>query len=167
MVKCFFLLIHFLVLEDYESPKSTSHVLSVSLNLESWSISFCFYFNCFPDDILCKIANWADDNLKPSDLSQKDEILFSTRFSTIFSTKFSTIFENIHISHTYIHTYTYTANSILVPFWATIDHKNIFTQKTLHTSFILKNVCALHRRCFYKHPLFTKFLLVLTLNEVF
>ena len=32
--KMFFLLIHFLVAEDYESPKSTSHVLSVPLNLE-------------------------------------------------------------------------------------------------------------------------------------
>ena len=82
MVTCFFLLIHFLVLEDYELPKSTSHILSVPLNLEcvrilSSSISFFFYFNCLPDDVLCKIAIWADDNAlnsscdKPSDLSQQ------------------------------------------------------------------------------------------------
>ena len=29
MVICFFLLIHFLVVKDYELPKSTSHILSV------------------------------------------------------------------------------------------------------------------------------------------
>ena len=45
MVRCFFLLIHFLVVEDYELPKSTSHILSVPLTMEcvrilSWSISF-------------------------------------------------------------------------------------------------------------------------------
>ena len=34
MLKSFFLLIHFLVVEDYELPKSTSHILSVPLNLE-------------------------------------------------------------------------------------------------------------------------------------
>ena len=58
-------------------------------------------------------------------LLRKDEILFSTRFSTTFSTIFSTIFENIKIS-------------ILVPFWATIDHKINFTQNTSHSSFISK-----------------------------
>ena len=52
---------------------------------------------------------------------KKDEILCSTRFSTTFST----IFENIKIS-------------ILVPFWATIDHKINFTQNTSHSSFISK-----------------------------
>ena len=45
MIRHFFLLIQFLVVEDYELPKSTSHILSVPLNLEyvrilSWSISF-------------------------------------------------------------------------------------------------------------------------------
>ena len=30
----FFILIHFLVVEDYELPKSTSHTLRVPLNLE-------------------------------------------------------------------------------------------------------------------------------------
>ena len=43
--KTFFLFIHFLVLEDYELPKSTSHILSVPLTLKcvrilSWLISF-------------------------------------------------------------------------------------------------------------------------------
>ena len=82
MIRCFFLLIYFLVAEDYESPKSTSHVLSVPLNLEcvrflSWSISFFSYFNCLSDDVLSKIAIWADDNAlnsscdKPSDLTQQ------------------------------------------------------------------------------------------------
>ena len=82
MVRCFFLLIHFLAVEDYELPKSTSHILIVPLNLDyanilSWSISFFSYFNCLPDDVLCKIAIWADDNAlnsscdKPSDLSQQ------------------------------------------------------------------------------------------------
>ena len=61
MVRRFFLLIYFLVVEDYELPKSTGRVLSVTLTLEcikilSRSISFFFYFNCLPDDVLCKIA---------------------------------------------------------------------------------------------------------------
>ena len=78
----YFLFIYFLVVEDYELPKSTSHVLSVPLNLEcirilSWSMSFFYYFNCLPDDVLCKIAIWADDNSfnsscdKPSELWQQ------------------------------------------------------------------------------------------------
>ena len=79
MIRHFFLLIQFLVVEDYELSKSTSHILSVPLNLEyvrilSWSISFFPYFKCLPDDVLCKITIWADDNAlhlscdKPSDL---------------------------------------------------------------------------------------------------
>ena len=82
MVRCFFLLIHFLVVEDYESSKITSHVLSVPLNLEcvrilSWTIYFFSNFNCLPDDVLYKIAIWADDNAfnwsydKPSDCRNK------------------------------------------------------------------------------------------------
>ena len=82
MVRCFFLLIHFLVVEDYELPESTSHILSVPIHLEcvrilSWSMDFFSYFNRFPDDVLCKIAIWADDNAlnswcdKPSGLSQQ------------------------------------------------------------------------------------------------
>ena len=35
MIRCFFLLICFSVVEDYELSKSTSHILSVPLNLES------------------------------------------------------------------------------------------------------------------------------------
>ena len=33
MVRCFFLLIHFLGVEDYDLPKIASHILSVPLNL--------------------------------------------------------------------------------------------------------------------------------------
>ena len=66
MARYFFLLIHFLVVEDYELLKSISHVVSVPLTLEcvrniSLSISFFFYFNCFPDDVLCKNPIRADD----------------------------------------------------------------------------------------------------------
>ena len=55
MVRCFFLLISFLVAEDYELPKCVSHNLSVPLNLEririlARSISFFSYFNCLPND---------------------------------------------------------------------------------------------------------------------
>ena len=65
-----------------------------------------------------------------SNTAKNNEILFSIRFSTTFSTIFSTIFENIKIS-------------ILVPFWATIDHKINFTQNTSHFSFISKkNLCS-------------------------
>ena len=65
MVRCFFLLNHFLVAEDYELSESKSHLLSVPLTLEcvrilSLFISF-FYFNGDPDDVQCKIAIWADD----------------------------------------------------------------------------------------------------------
>ena len=35
IVRCFFLLIHLLVVEDYESPKSASHILSVPLTLNA------------------------------------------------------------------------------------------------------------------------------------
>ena len=72
MVRSFFLLIHFLVVEDYELCKITSCFFSVQLTLEcikilSWYISFFFYFNCITDDVLCKIEIWADDTgLNPS-----------------------------------------------------------------------------------------------------
>ena len=66
MLKCFSLLIHILVVEDYELPKSTSHILSVPLNLEwlnmeIWNLdpSLIFsYFNCLHNHcaVLCKIA---------------------------------------------------------------------------------------------------------------
>ena len=66
IVRCFFLLIHFLVVEDYELPKSTGHVLSVPSTLEyvrilSWFISLFFYFSCLPGDVLRKISIWAND----------------------------------------------------------------------------------------------------------
>ena len=80
-VRLFFLLVYFLVLEDYEAPKSTSHILSVPVTLEyvrvlSRSISFFFLFNFLPDDVLCKTAVPVDDTAlnssydKPSDWSQ-------------------------------------------------------------------------------------------------
>ena len=43
-------------------------------------IHFFFYFNCLPDNVLCKIAIWADDTAlnspcdKPSDLSHQAEL---------------------------------------------------------------------------------------------
>ena len=40
MVRCFFLLIHFLVVEDYGWSKSAGHILSVPLNLECVRILF-------------------------------------------------------------------------------------------------------------------------------
>ena len=58
MVRCFFLLIHFLVVEYYELPKSTSHILSVPLTLDCVRVlnpSLFFYFNCLPDDVLWKM----------------------------------------------------------------------------------------------------------------
>ena len=54
MGKCFFLLIQFLVVEDYELPKSKSHILIVPLTLECVEFyldsSFFFNLNCFTDD---------------------------------------------------------------------------------------------------------------------
>ena len=75
-------MINFLVVEDCKLPKRTSHILSALWNLKcfrilSWSISFFYYFNCLPNDVLCKIATWSDDNAvnsscdKPSDLTQQ------------------------------------------------------------------------------------------------
>ena len=40
-------------------------------------------------------------------------------------------------------------------------HKTPYTPPLFH-----KKICALHRRCFYKHPLFTTFLIVFTVDEV-
>ena len=60
MVRFFSLLIYFLIVEDYKLPKSTSHILGVPLTLECVRILsdpyLFFYFNCLPDDVLCKIA---------------------------------------------------------------------------------------------------------------
>ena len=60
--------------------------------------------------------------------------------------------------HIWINNYCYY-------FWAAIDHANNFRQDTLHSPFISKKKkktdCALHRRYFWKHPLFTTFWLVL------
>ena len=81
MVRCFFSLIHFLVVKDYELPKSIkSYILSVTLNLEcvripSWSISFFSYFSCLPDNVLCKFAIWADNNTLNSSCDQPSDLL--------------------------------------------------------------------------------------------
>ena len=84
MVRYFFLLIHSLVVEDYELSKSASHILSAPLMRQNSTLIHLlfFYFNCLPDDVLFKIAIWADDtalNLsceKPSDLSQQVDIAY-------------------------------------------------------------------------------------------
>ena len=69
MVRSFLLLIHFLPVEDYELPKSTSHILSVLLTLERVKILFS-YFNCLADDVMCKIP----------DLTQQVEIGYELYF---------------------------------------------------------------------------------------
>ena len=88
MIRCFFLLIHFLVVEYYGLVKSTSHILShiLPLSLEYVRIhldpSLFFNFNCLPDDDLCKIVIWADDTAlnssfyKLSDLSQQAQMAY-------------------------------------------------------------------------------------------
>ena len=39
----FFLLIHFLVVKDYELPNGTSHILSVPLNVEYFILIHLFF----------------------------------------------------------------------------------------------------------------------------
>ena len=53
----FILLIHFLVAEDYELPKNTSHILSVPL-MSEYQLDPClfFYFICLPNDVMFSIA---------------------------------------------------------------------------------------------------------------
>ena len=80
MIRRFFWLIYFLVVEDYELPEIASHVLTVPLTLEcirilSWSISLFFYFNRLPDDVLCKIAIWADDTVFNSSCHKLSDLL--------------------------------------------------------------------------------------------
>ena len=92
MVGCFFFLIHFLVVEDYELSKSTSHILSVLLILKcvrilSWSISFLFYFNCLPDDVLCEIAIWAGDTALNSSCDKPSELLQQAGIHVFFFIK--------------------------------------------------------------------------------
>ena len=88
--KIFFSLSHFLLVEDYDLSKSTSHLLTVPLTLECvgilpWSIFF-LYFSCLPDDVLCKIVILANDTApnsscdKPSDLSQQAETAYKLQF---------------------------------------------------------------------------------------
>ena len=57
MLRCFWLLNHYLVVKDYELPKSTSHILSVALTLERYlDPPYFFCLNSLPDDVLCKNA---------------------------------------------------------------------------------------------------------------
>ena len=43
----------------------------------------------------------------------------------------------------------------------------IFLHKTPYTAPLFhQKICALHSRCFYKHPLLTTFLIVFTMDEV-
>ena len=88
MIRCFFLLIHFLVVEYYGLLKSTSHILSHILPLSQEYVrihldpSLFFNFNCLPDDDLCKIVIWADDTAlnssfyKLSDLPQQAQMAY-------------------------------------------------------------------------------------------
>ena len=87
---CVYDMSHLLVVEDYEFSKSISDLLCVSLIMEcvrilNWPM-YILYFNCLPDDILCKIAIWADDtalNLscdKPSHLLQQSETAYALQF---------------------------------------------------------------------------------------
>ena len=69
MVRSFFLLIHFLVVEDYELRKRT-----VLIHL------FFFYCNCFPDVILCKIAIWGDDTALNSPYDKPSELLLYEKY---------------------------------------------------------------------------------------
>ena len=66
LVRRFFLLSHFLVIQDYELSKSTGHRLTVPLTLVcarilSWSTCCFFYFHYLHDAAVCKIAIWVDD----------------------------------------------------------------------------------------------------------
>ena len=81
MVRCFFLLIYFLVVEDYELPENISHFLSVPLTLEcgrilSGSISF-FFSTLFASLIIFCVRFLTTLNLscdKQSGLSQQVEM---------------------------------------------------------------------------------------------
>ena len=97
------LLSHFLVVEDHEFSKSTSHILSVPLKSgmrqNSILIYLFFNFNCLPDDALRKTAIWADATAlcsssdKPSDLSQQDSLW------VLIWSQWSKLLENISIFH--------------------------------------------------------------------
>ena len=57
--KLFFLLIPCLEVDDYELPKCTSSTCTIKPGMRQDSILihlFFFYFNCLPDDALCKTA---------------------------------------------------------------------------------------------------------------
>ena len=79
------------------------------------------------------------------------EILLSTKFSTTFSSIFSTIFENV--------------KKLVYQYLKQLLTAQLHFHKIQYTSSFQKRL-ALHRRCFQKHPLFTTFLLVFTVDEV-
>ena len=73
MVRCFLLLIHFLVVEDYELPKSTSHILSVPLTLECVNHLDLSLFSTLIVSSIMFCVNLLSELMihKPSDLSQQ------------------------------------------------------------------------------------------------
>ena len=92
IVRCFFLLCHFFVVEDLELSKSTSHLLCIAINSGIHRNPILihllfFYFNCLLDYVMCKIAMCADDTAlnsscdKPYDLSQHAEIAYELQFN--------------------------------------------------------------------------------------
>ena len=77
----------------------------------------------------------------------------SGRHEILFSTRSSTIFENIKRI-----VYQYLSEQLLTT--------KIFLHKTPYKPLFHQKICAVHRRCSYKHPLFTIFLIVFTVDEV-
>ena len=85
--------------------------------------------------------------------THNNELQFSTRFSTTFSTILNTIFENIK-------------HYVLLPSFTTIDYEIEFSQDTLRSYIISKrNLCSPSEKL-QKHPLFTTYLLVSTVDGV-
>ena len=76
MVRWFFLLRHFLVVEDYELSQRKRYVRSVTLTLEyvrtlSWSLFS--YTNSLPNDVLCEIAIQADETTLNSSFDEASD----------------------------------------------------------------------------------------------
>ena len=72
-------------------------------------LSIFFYFNCLPDDVLCKIAIRADDTAlnsschKPTDLSQQVEIAYALQFDINSASNYILIFGKLFYIHKLIH----------------------------------------------------------------
>ena len=76
MVRWFFLLRHFLVVEDYELSQRKRYVRSVTLTLEyvrtlSWSLFS--YTNSLPNDVLCEIPIQADETTLNSSFDEASD----------------------------------------------------------------------------------------------